>query len=440
MSPPRQPNGGVAGFAADTALLVATRVAAMIAAVALTVLLAARLGLVGFGEYAFVSAVVFVGNVVTTFGTDMVLIRDIAGRGRLDRCAAAFALQLALSAVVIAAVWLATAVLPAGHSDVSAALRIMSLSLLPSALFSVCTAALRGHGALRSYAAITVGAAAVPLLAIAVLVRPGADLVRAVTLLVLAQCVVGAVAWALCAVRVPDARIVSRTSPSDVVAMARGSASIGVLGLLGVAYQRLGALAVAVVAGPAATGWFAGASRVVEASKTGHVALFTAVYPAMAMAEAQAQPGGASNRAALGWSWRLSLVSGGLVSAALLLAGPWLIDRLYGPAFAPSRAGLAILALAVVPSTVATYQSLALLAADRARTTLRVLAGSLAILLAATALLVPTVGWIGACWATLIADSTSATLMLAARFGLRSNAVHHRAALPHTTALRGRYG
>jgi O-antigen/teichoic acid export membrane protein len=41
----------------------------------MTVVLAARLGVTGLGEYALVSAVVFVANVATTFGTDMVLVR-----------------------------------------------------------------------------------------------------------------------------------------------------------------------------------------------------------------------------------------------------------------------------------------------------------------------------------------------------------------------------
>jgi O-antigen/teichoic acid export membrane protein len=427
---------GIAALSRDTALLVASRVAAQLAAVGLTVLLAGRLGLVGFGEFAFVSALVFVANVVTTFGTDMVLIRDVAGLGRMDRCAPAFALQIALSLAVITVIWLATAVLPPGHGEIVLSLRIMSLSLLPSALFSVCTAALRGRGALRAYAAITVGAAATPLLAVAVLAAPGVSVVRAVTLLLVAQGVIAAVAWATSAARVPDAPVISRTSAAEVMALARASASIGVLGLLGVAYQRCGALAVAIAAGPAATGWFAGASRVVEASKTGHVALFTAVYPAMAEAHAD----GRSNRLALRWSWRMSVAAGALVSATLLLAGPWLIDRLYGAAFASAKPGLAILALTIVPSTVATYQSLALLAADRARDTLRVLASSLAILLVSTVLLVPTVGWIGACWAALIADSANAALMLAARAhsARRPAPAQHHAGLTTAAKAGGR--
>ena len=55
----------------NTASLLVARVVAQLLAIALTVVLAARIGLAGFGEYAFVSAIVFIGNVVTTFGTDL---------------------------------------------------------------------------------------------------------------------------------------------------------------------------------------------------------------------------------------------------------------------------------------------------------------------------------------------------------------------------------
>lgn len=48
-----------------------------IIAVISNLLLARYLGSSGFGEYAFISAVVLI-NALSTFGTDMVLIRNIA--------------------------------------------------------------------------------------------------------------------------------------------------------------------------------------------------------------------------------------------------------------------------------------------------------------------------------------------------------------------------
>jgi O-antigen/teichoic acid export membrane protein len=427
---------GVTAMARTTVSLLAARVAALLLGIGLTVILAARLGLEGFGEFAFVGAIVFVANVVTTFGTDMVLIRDIAGRGRMDRCAPALALQLALSAVAIAVVTVVTLALPGRDGDVASALRLMSLSLVPSAVFSVCTAALRGHARMHAYAAVSVMAAATPLMSVAVLVPRGAGVVRAVTVAVGAQFAIAAVAWAICAALLPHARLLSRVSPREVASMARASAPVGAFGVLGVAYQRCGAIAVSLAAGPAATGLFAGALRIVEASRTGHVALFASVYPAMAEAYADRT----SNPVTLRWSWRLSVVSAVLISGALLLLGPTLVDHLYGAAFGPAKPALAILAVGVVPSTIAAYQSLALLAADRARDGLRALSASLATLVAATAALIPAVGWIGACWALVIADTTNAALMTAARVRARSRGELRSAMLGPTVPARGAYG
>ena len=72
----------VAAVPRNTGVLFVGRVAAQGLAVVMTVVLAARLGVTGLGEYALVSAVVFVANVATTFGTDMVLVREIAAGGR----------------------------------------------------------------------------------------------------------------------------------------------------------------------------------------------------------------------------------------------------------------------------------------------------------------------------------------------------------------------
>jgi O-antigen/teichoic acid export membrane protein len=405
---------GVSAVSRNTTWLFAGRVVGQGLALVMTVVLAARLGLVGLGEFAFVSAVVFLANVATTFGTDMVLIREIAGAGRLSRWLPALAVQLGLSVLAIVLIWLAAPLLAGSRDAVVDALRILSLALVPAAVFSVCTAVLRGAGLMREYAAVGAAAAALPLGAVAAFVGRGASVVRATSVLLVAQVAMAVVAWCFCAGRIPALRAWPRTSPSEVRDMARSSASIGVLGLLGVLYQRLGAVAVWLMVGPAATGWFAGASRVVDASKTGHLALFGAVYPAMAEVDAddvaarQGSPG-------LTWSWRVCMALGALVTAGLLVLGPLLIDWLYGPAFGPSKGALAILALTVVPSTVATYQSLALLAGHREDETLRVLALSLAVLVAMLAVLVPTVGWIGACWAMLAADMAQAGLMLRAR-------------------------
>jgi O-antigen/teichoic acid export membrane protein len=268
---------------------------------------------------------------------------------------------------------------------------------------------------MRAYAIVGVAAAAIQLVAVAAIVGAGSHVQQAAFALLIGQLLVAVVTWLVCAALVTGVRAVPATSHSDVRAMARASASIGVLGLLGILYQRLGAIAVSVMVGPVATGWYAGASRVAEASKTGHLALFGAVYPAMA--EANSGDAAASARPGLQRSWRACLLLGALVSVGLLVIGPWLIELLYGPSFVPSQNALRILALTIVPSTAATYQSLALLADHRDEETLWIQVISLVVLAVLLAGLIASFGWLGACWAVLGAETARAALMLYARYG-----------------------
>jgi O-antigen/teichoic acid export membrane protein len=403
----------IGGLARDAAWLFAGRVAGQGLAVGLTVVLAVRLGLEGLGEYGFVAAVILVANVVTTFGTDMALIRSVAATGRVDRWPAALGVQLTLSALAIGLIWLAAPSVPGRDPAIVAALRISSVSLIPSAAFSVCTAALRGSGRMSWYAGVGVAAAAVPFVGVTAFMAPGAGLVVAATVLLTAQVVVAAVAWVVCASRIPGFRDTPQTSAADILEMARSSWSIGILGLLGVLYQRTAVLVLAVVAGPAATGWFVGASRIVEASKTGHVALFGALYPAMVANRVSSASGSTLDRD-IGRIGRMSTVAAGALSAGLAILAPFIVRLLYGPAFGPSAGALAILAISIVPSTIASYRSLALLAEHREALALRALAASLMALIGLLAVLIPIAGWIGACWAVLGAESVLAAGMLIA--------------------------
>lgn len=382
-------------------------------AVITAVLLARRLGVAGFGVYAFVSSAVFIVNVATTFGTDMVLIREVAQDRRLDRCSAALGLQLTLSVAAITLILAISAIVAPLARDFVVPLRVFSLSLLPAAWFSVGSALLRGLGSLRAYAGLVIAASALPLVAVVGFVRHGDTLLRTMTILLLAQIGVALAALACCAKPLRDARIILRASPAEIVAMARASRTIGGLGLLGVLYQRLATLGVSVLVGPTATGWYSGASRIVEGSKVGHTALATATYPVMAAAGGHDDA--VDRTAVVRRSWRACLVLGVAVSLVLIVAGNAVIDRVYGPEFVNSRHAVTILALGVVPSTIATFQSLAYLAQHREREVLRVLGGAVAVLALGIAVLVPVLGWIGACWAMLIADIAQAAVLTARR-------------------------
>ena len=59
----------------------AARLGAQALGLLFTAVLARALGEAGLGQFAFISAVLLIGNAVTTFGLDTLLIREVAGGG-----------------------------------------------------------------------------------------------------------------------------------------------------------------------------------------------------------------------------------------------------------------------------------------------------------------------------------------------------------------------
>src|SRR5512141_2534075 len=107
-----------------------------------TILLARGLGSTMFGEYAFIASVIVIGNVLTTFGTDMLLIREIAQTDDLTQLGSALLVQLVLSAVFVGIVLVGSSMLPSQDLIGASALRIYSLCMFPLAFYTVFTTAL----------------------------------------------------------------------------------------------------------------------------------------------------------------------------------------------------------------------------------------------------------------------------------------------------------
>ena len=113
------PPGWLGRIGLSSLWLLAARVFGQGLGLLFTAFLARALGEEGLGQFAFLSAVLFVGNAATTFGLDTVLLREVATARRDDDTVAAgptagavLLIQLALSAAFIAVLWLATPWLP----------------------------------------------------------------------------------------------------------------------------------------------------------------------------------------------------------------------------------------------------------------------------------------------------------------------------------------
>ena len=388
--------------------LLAARVGAQILSL-FTILLARKLGSAGFGEYAFFTTVIFVGNVLSTFGTDMLFIREIAARDDLARLPAALWLQLSLSGLLIAGIILTAPALPNQRPAAMTALQLYSLALVPLAFYSIFTTALRGRQRMDLYALLNFAAALLQAAVVLIFVADGEGIVTLAWLLLGSQCLLTLLAGWMCTRHITAFWRGWRFSWADVRAVTTASTPLGALGFLGMFYQKLSVALLSTLSGAAPTGLFAASLRVVEASKSAHQAAFTSLYPMMS--QDGAHPSGRAT-AAIRLSWRLLLAGAVVLALTLsLLAGP-LVSLLYGTGFEAATPVLRILAWILVPYTVNSFLTLAFVAGGRARAVSLALTVSLLGLGLMSLVWIPAYGLEGAAWAALVAESLQAVALL----------------------------
>jgi O-antigen/teichoic acid export membrane protein len=393
--------------------MILSRAAAQGLAVIFTILLARQLGSDGFGAYAFIAAILFVANALTTFGTDMLLIREIAAKDDLSGLPAALALQLALSFVCIALVWGFGAQIPNQSQETLTALKIYSLTLIPLACFTVFTTALRGKQLMDVYALLNILVSALQVGAVLILRED--DLVILSSFLLSVQILIALFAGLICSFVIPNFREPWRL-PSFLpsVSFLKACVPIAILALLTMLYQRLGVTMLSLMTKPTDAGIFSAAARIVEASKTAHIAVFAVLYPAMASGMSlRAASTALQNILPIAAYFKFLVAGAVLISLMLFLLAYPLVEFLYGNEFTASRNILQILAWTLIPFTINTYLTLSFLASQREYLIGRALTVSLLGMLILNLWWIPARGPGGAAWASLIAECLQSVILLA---------------------------
>ena len=388
------------GIAANSALALGGDLASKAGAL-LLVFLAARLFPVR--EFAVLATALAAAGLLTSAldcGSGTLLSRDGAtgapARGSLFRALLEARLPLAAALLLGAPLvgsWLGRPLTALGVAALSLSGAI-SLSLLglyrsaqdlrPEAVQRLCSALL------------SVGA-----VALCGVLAPRADLLLAalasislVTLLPLAVRA-GSIARLECAV-------------SAVTAL-RAAIPIGLLALATIAYYRSGTLALAVLADAPATAAFSVAASLAFGLLSLPNAITTALLPRLS-AERDSSDLVSVARRALGWTVATALP----LSAAAAAAGPLALPLLLGPEY--ERAGLpfALLCAGVPVIAASGVIGTALLALGRLRDLALQVACSLLVNIAALAVLVPSLGAVGASLATVLCEAAGLLLLLRA--------------------------
>ena len=395
-------------IAKNTGWLLLSRLGSQGLALLFSIVIARRLGEVGLGQYAFMASVVYLGNLTTTFGTDMLIMREVAAKRDFSILSASLVLQLGLSVPYIIAVFLLAPLIPNQSPVAADALRLYSLALLPLAAYSVFSAALRGLERMAAYTWLNLLNGALLAGLALVFILPDTPILTLAWLLLAVQIV-----SALAAVGLFFAQGVNIRSWvlswSGLGALLSAAAPIAVLGLLGALYQRTGIIILATQQGAADTGLFSAALRVVEAAKLGHFALLGAIFPVMAQAHAAPDP---KLRAVFAKTLKLLLWVASVLAGLLFMVSPLLIPALFGAEFAEAIPLLSQLAWLLIPVTLTHYFSLLLLSARQERAILVSLAASLVLLIAFVFATLPALGLRAVVWGMLLAESIQAVLLI----------------------------
>jgi O-antigen/teichoic acid export membrane protein len=394
----------------NTVWLLGARIGTQGALVLFSIVVARRLGTAGFGEYAFVASVLFVANVVTSFGTDMLLVREVAARRGTAMAPAALAVQLVLSVTILALVGIAAPLIPGQSPAAVAALRVGLITLLPLAPYTVLSAMLRGGARMRTYALLNLVVAWAQLLAALVVVPRGGTVLEVAVVLVATQTFAAVAAALACRLGGVDLRVLRADPRPHLGSLVRASTPIAILGALGMLYQRAAILLMSTLAGPAATGAFSAGLRTVEAAKTAHLAAWGALYPAFAEDHASEVP---SSREATTRSLPALVLLAAVAAAGLTALADPLVPILFGAGFGPAIDAVRILAWVLIPYTIASHRSLVLVAARRESEVAWALALAVVTLVVGSALAIPSNGITGACWAVLVAECVQAAVLSA---------------------------
>ncbi|MEX2161380.1 MAG: oligosaccharide flippase family protein [Anaerolineales bacterium] len=394
--------------AKNTLWLLLGRIGSQGLALLFSVLIARRLGEAGLGQYAFLASVIFIGNLASTFGTDMLVMREVAGKRDLSLVPRSLFVQLALSVPFIILVFFVAPVLPNQSVDAIQALRIYSLALIPMAFYSVFSALLRGLERMDAFTWLNILNGALLVVLAFLFVRPSTSMASLAWLLLFAQLISALAALLL-------SWLVLRKSPSwrpawnQLAALLAAAAPIAALGLLGAVYQRSGILLVTTMQGAAATGSFSAALRVVEAAKLGHFALLGALFPAMSQAHLVQSR---TYKNVFAASLKLLLLLALLLAGLLFLFSEHLVPLLFGQEFSGSGSQLKILAWLLLPVTFTHYFSLRLLAAKQEKPIMISLAAALCVLIGFAWATMPHWGLFGMVWGMLIAESAQAGILV----------------------------
>jgi O-antigen/teichoic acid export membrane protein len=359
-------------------------------AVVFVALIARRLGIHVFGQFSVIASLVLIGNTLTTFGTDTLIIREVAKAGRITNLVTqSLGLQLSLSTLW----WLATFML--FHNP---PLWLYMLSLFPLAFFSVASALTRAFQRMDLFWALNLGNGTAQLMA-GLLSK---DIWTLCVYLLLGQIAVAFFAIWLCRRYLREFPL---RSLLDFRHLWKFAWPFAALTTLTIASQRLGILSVSAMIGDAGAGMYSAAARLVDGMKFGHYAVLGALLPMLSAGNL-----GVRNDFRNGFR-SMILFSASLAGIVSLLAKPITL-LFYGDEFENAASLLTYICWSIIPYTVSSFIAVDLVARGKETSLLKASILSMSIFAILFVLFIFWSGLTGAAYAALIGETIQAAIFI----------------------------
>ena len=341
-------------LARSSGWLLFSRVVSQGLAVLFTILVARSLGNAGLGQFALISSIILFGNILTTFGLDTHLIRSIAGDQSTnpETLSGAVWIQLILSTGFIIILVIFSASLPQILANTKNALLLYSFSLVPSAFYTVYSAAFRAYERMDLFAGGNLLLVGLQTVGAAVLFATGGDLLQLVSVIVISQFIAALFGRLMSTKHLPAFKIRRFPSSRTLKELMRLGWPLALLSGLGFLYQRTGIFLLSLLVDEGTTGLYAAALKVAETFKIIPYVLLGSLFPVIAnfyQRKGRNQP---ESQAAIAYLRRITALLIGLGIAFSFLVSAFanpIIKYLFGDDFLPAVPALRILIWMVVP-------------------------------------------------------------------------------------------
>lgn len=364
----------------------------------LTLLIGRGLGDTGLGRYAAVMAWIFPLTILADFGVSTLITRDVAE----DRARTAEYIRQALfwrwilAGGLILLLWIGTFFTAAEDRW---GLRIAGFLIVIDSIFGVYTAVWRAWQMMWPILLLNTGLLSLQVIGTALVLWQGGGLTAVLAALVLADGIQLSAAWLLW--RFKFYSPFSHTEKINQRGFLKRALPFAVGGLLAAVYSRMIFLILESAASAEVVGWFAAASRFVEAAKMPALALFGAIFPMLA---ALSHDSNALRNL-------MKKVNGGLsvyalcASVGFTLFGQPLMNFTFGQDFQNTVPMLVLLSWTLIPSLLRQNFAAVHYAQHRENRVNTVMLIALAFQGIAGMVLVRTIGGGGAAWTLLCTES-----------------------------------